>query len=150
MKLGYVDEQQPQKIDKIIFTKYDIKEPIKLCPKHNKCSENSCKEKIYCLLQCWHFLCETHFNSFFEKKGNKFKKAFFCKNCKKILCGMCKKEVDNHVFGYDKKKGRSCICKNKNEIYYEGKEKEHTPEIGKRTIKIKNSSPLYDTKIVLQ
>ena len=122
MKLGYVGAQEQQKIDKIIFTKYDIREPIELCQKHNKCSENGCGEKVYCLLncRCVHFLCEKHFNSFFEKKGNKVKKAFFCKNCNKILCGMCQKGVDNHVLVYDNKKGRSYLCKNKYEIYYEG------------------------------
>ena len=122
MKLGYAGEQEQQKIDKIIFTKYDIREPIELCQKHNKCSENGCDEKVYCLLNCRrvHFLCEKHFNSFFEKKGNKVKKAFFCKNCNKILCGMCQEGVDNHVLVYDNKKGRSYLCKNKNEIYYEG------------------------------
>ena len=33
---------------------------------------------------------------------------------------MCQEGVDNHVLVYDNKKGRSYLCKNKNEIYYEG------------------------------
>ena len=92
MKLGYVDEQQPQKIDKIIFTKYDIKEPIKLCPKHNKCSENGCNEKIYCLLQCGHFLCETHFNNFLEKKVIRLKRHSFVKIAIKYYVVYVRKE----------------------------------------------------------